>query len=186
MHKLFKIVFSIYLHTKNLSAFSFRTDNSPIIKEIASKIMMLMQLLFCCHLFVFKMLDFDASQPKILFFNSLYLQTMVLFLFFYIWEQLPSISLLYDKFFQCFLKTNKPKNPTKHPPKSMLLDYLSSCPSLSHYYSCFKLIQRGDISCPMPEWLFEVEIFEGLICLHFFFVWKDPACGSVTVCGSNN
>lgn len=148
-----------------------------------------MQLLLCCHLFVFKMLDFDPSQPKILFLHFLYLQTMVLFLF-----------SAFERSFQVshccttnsesafWKKPNKPRNPPKQPSKSMLLDYLSDCPRQSHYYSCFKLIQRGDISCPTPECLFEVEIFGELICLHFFFVWKDPypAYGSVTVCGGSN
>lgn len=151
--------------------------------------MMLMQLLFYCHLFIcFQNARLWRQSAQNSFPQFSVSSNNVLVSFSCIWEELPSISLLYYKFFKCFLKTNKPKNPTKQPPNPCLLDYLSNCPRLSHYYSCVKLIQRRDTSCPMPEWLFEVEVFEGFISLHFFFVGKDPqpACGSLTVCGGHN
>lgn len=126
LNKLFKTQFFLFSCTpKNLSeflnycsVFSFKTDNSPIIKVIASKITMLMQFLFCCHLFIgfqnailWPQSDQDSFLQFSISSNSVFVS------FFYIWEELPSISLLYCKFFKCFLKTNQPIKPSKTTPQ---------------------------------------------------------------------
>lgn len=139
-----------------------------------------MQLVFCCHLFVFKMLGFDHPiSPRLLpQFAKSSNNCLVSFswVVLHVWEELP-ISFQVSHWTASSLvlfktKQKKKQTPTKQNPKCMLLDYLSSSPKLSHYHSCSKLIQGVDVSC-LYAWIVSFLRWKHL---GFYFVYTFSLC----------
>lgn len=151
--------------------------------------MMLMQCLFYCHLFIgFQNARLWPQSDQDSFLHFSISSNSGLVSVFYIWEELPSISLLYYKFFKCFLKTNQPIKSSKTSPQIHATGLPVKLPQPVSLLLLFQINTERRYFLSYAWMAFWDGNTWGVICLHFFFVWKDPhsAYGSVTLCGGNN